>query len=181
MADRLGDADVEQRLARLDDLLDHVEQVPGPTTDAALDAVRTLTEVYGEALARILRLVDPERITQVAADELLSHLLVLHGLHPGTVAERVERALDAIRAHGGEVELAGIEAGVARVRVPAAGCQSCSSTTETLEQVVTESVLALAPELSAVETVREPAPAPEPSLIPAEALLRRTASAGRQA
>ena len=69
------------------------------------------------ALARALALAaEPAGFV---ADELLGHLLVLHGIHPDPVERRVERALDemapAVRERGGEVALAGLDDGVAHV------------------------------------------------------------------
>ncbi|PRX50994.1 Fe-S cluster biogenesis protein NfuA [Prauserella shujinwangii] len=180
---RLDDGAVERRLARLDELLAHVERYPGPTADTALEAVRTLTDVYGEALARMVDLA-ADRAGRFSADELVGHLMVLHDIHPEPVADRVRRALDGLRAHlgtrGDGVELLGIDGAVARVRVSGGGCGcgSAGSPDGTLEQAVRESVLALAPELRDVEPVREPTGGGEPSLIPVESLLSRTAAAG---
>ena len=176
MADRLTDQDVERRLAALDDLLGRLEQTPGATAAAGLDAVRALTEVYGEALARLmahLAGVPPAR-DAAAADDLIGHLLVLHGLHPQPVSERVSRALDGIRpyarSHGGDVELAGITDGVARVRL-AGTCDGCPSSASTIELVVREAVLGLAPELTDVQPVRDAAA--KTPLIPLSQVRRR--------
>jgi Fe-S cluster biogenesis protein NfuA len=110
-------------------------------------------------------------------DELVYHLLILHGIHPQPVEARVARALDDvrpyIRSHGGEVELVGIANGVARVRL-SGSCQGCASSAATLEHAVTESVLAVAPELTGVEAAPGPAGQPRsPALIPADSLLRK--------
>ncbi len=142
--------------------------------------MQTLAEVYGEALAWVLGLASPPVVDQLVGDELVGHLLV-HDIHPDPLADRVERALDEVRpyieSHGGQVELAEIDAGVARVRLSGA-CKSCSSSSATLEQAVTESVLALAPELTGVEPVQDAGDERSPSVIPVDALLRRTASVG---
>ncbi|UNS99879.1 NifU family protein [Streptomyces tubbatahanensis] len=158
---RLADADVEARLARLDELLERVESVAGPTAEAALEAVRGLTQVYGEALARVRDLAGPRLTGALTDDRLLSHLLVLHQLHPDPVEQRVADAVEGVRAvlaqRGADVELVGVEAGVASVRVTAKGCGT--SATTALE-AVRETLLAAAPELTAVRRVAsEPAPA----------------------
>src|SRR3954453_17142756 len=49
---RLADAAVRERLTGLDELLERVEQIPGPAGELALEAVSALAEIYGEALAR---------------------------------------------------------------------------------------------------------------------------------
>lgn len=179
---RLDDAAVQRLLVRLDELLDQIEQVPGPTAESALEAVRTLTAVYGEAMARTLEAAGPELAEAFCADELLNHLLVLHSLHPGSVTDRVERALERVRPaverKGGRIELAHVDSEVATVRLLSGGCGSCSP--QEVEQAVSESVLALAPELTRVETVEQTPGEDAPSLIPVEALLTRTgAAAGR--
>ncbi|WP_369205641.1 NifU family protein [Streptomyces sp. PU-14G] len=158
---RLADADIEARLTRLDVLLERVEGVAGPTAEAALEAVRGLTQVYGEALARVRDLAGPELTGALTGDRLLHHLLVLHRLHPDPVEQRVADAVDELRAalarRGADVELVGVEAGVASVRVTAKGCGTSASA---VEEAVRETLLAAAPELTAVQRVAsEPAPA----------------------
>ncbi len=197
MAD-LADGEVEERLARLDGMLAELGEDGGPLARLALEAVGTLSEIYGTALSRALRIIgDAGAVADaVEKDDLLAHLLVLHGLHPQSVTERVERALADVRpyvgSHGGEVELAGItDAGVARVRFSGT-CSTCSSSIATLERVIRDAVLVAAPELSRVEA-EPPTPVAhprtsgnggarerrgDPALIPVEALLRRTPTAG---
>jgi Fe-S cluster biogenesis protein NfuA len=170
---RLSGPQVEERLAVLERLLGQIEQGGGPGSEIALDAVATLTAVYGEALARIVDAV-PEATAGLAADELVGHLLILHGLSPVPVRERIVAALKGVKSRDGDIRLAGLDGGVARVQLAVHGC---SSTTAPLRDAITAVVLAVAPELAAVEV--EPAPvATEPALIPVEAVLRsRQASA----
>lgn len=186
---RLDDEAVRGRLIRLDELLEQVEQAPGPATQQALEAVDLLVQVYGEALGRVVA-HERERadgVDWMVQDELLSHLLVLHGLHPHPVEDRVEQALEEVRpyvhSHGGEVSLEAIdEDGVVRVSL-SGSCSGCASSAATLEHAVSDAVLTAAPELSSVEAVgvtptSHTHPRPEPALIPVEALLRRPATAG---
>lgn len=86
---RLADAAVRERLTDLDVALGDLEQSPdgGP----ALDAVAVLLEIYGEALARVLDHADPATRAALTADELVGHLLELHGIRPPTVPARPER------------------------------------------------------------------------------------------
>lgn len=178
---RLSNDAVQDRLSRIDELVDLVEQAPGPTAEAALEGIQCLLEVYGEALARVIDAVPEGVLEHLAGDELLAHLLVLHDLHPGTVEDRVRQVLDELRpplaSRGGELELVGIEDGVARVRLSGGGCGHSASAD--LEQVVADSVLALAPELGSVESVHDGDGTQ--ALIPVEALFRRPVATGRSA
>lgn len=179
--DRLDDEAVEARLTRIDELLDGLQQMPGPTAASAVEAVALLTEVYGEGMARVLGWVGQGVLSRCADDQLVRHLMVLHDLHPDSVEQRVRRVLDDIRpqleSHGGQLELTDITEGVARVRISGGGggCGGGASTEE-LAQAVTDSVVALAPELASVETL----PGEESDqqvVIPVEALLHRPADA----
>jgi Fe-S cluster biogenesis protein NfuA len=177
---RLDEEAVAERLSRLDGLLEQLERVPGPMTGAAIEAVRTLIEVYGEALARVLDGADRSLVDRMAGDDLIGHLLVLHGIHPEPPERRAARAVDAlrpaVRERGGDIELADVTEGVARVRLAAKGCGSSSAA---LEDAVREAVLALAPELTGVE--RAPGQdARRPAFVPLDALSVRSASAGER-
>jgi Fe-S cluster biogenesis protein NfuA/nitrite reductase/ring-hydroxylating ferredoxin subunit len=99
-----------------------------------------------------------------AEDELVSSLLLLHGLHPQDVETRVVRALEEVRpylqSHGGNVELLGVEGGVARLRLQGS-CSGCPSSTMTLKLAIEEAVQKAAPDLEGIEAegVTEPKPA----------------------
>lgn len=175
---RLDNAAVRDRLARLDGLLEQVEAIPGPSGEIALEAVSALAEVYGEALARAIAYAsDTPGLTQsIVEDELLGHLLVLHGIHPDPVERRVTRALDelrpAVQERGGDLELSGIDRGVAMVQLSIKGCSSAG-----VEDAVREAVLTAAPELSDVQ--RAPAAAKrDAAFIPVDTLLSRSCGAG---
>lgn len=177
-AARLADPDVEARLARLDELLEALESAPGPTTRSATEAVRLLTEVYGEALARVLDRADATLAARLADDELLDHLLVLHDIHPESAEQRAARAVERlrpeVRERGGDVEWAGVDGDVARVRLTAGGgCGSgCGGGGGEVTAAVREAVLAMAPELTAVE----PLPStPAPAFVPLTTLTHRGA------
>ncbi|GAB2919160.1 NifU family protein [Streptomyces heilongjiangensis] len=177
---RLAGPDVEARLARLDALLEEVESAPGPAARAATDAVRLLTEVYGEALARVLDHADAPLAARLTDDELLGHLLVLHDIHPEPPEQRAARAVErlrpAVRERGGDVEWAGVDGDVARVRLTSGG--GCGSGCGggggggDVSDAVREAVLAMAPELTAVEPVPQ---APAPAFVPLTMLKRRDA------
>ena len=76
----------------------------------------------------------------------------------------MRQALDDVRpylgSHGGDVELLGVENGVARVRLEGT-CNGCPSSTVTLRNAIEEAIMGAAPELERVEAegVAEPQPA----------------------
>jgi Fe-S cluster biogenesis protein NfuA len=140
-------AQVDARLAALETLPDRVAQT------AAFEAVQALMDLYGAGLARILDLA-PEVGAKVAEDELVSHLLLLHGLHPIHIQARVEAALESVRpylaTHGGNVELLSVDDGVAHLRLQGT-CNGCVSSTATLKQAIEEAIYKAAPDVERVE------------------------------
>jgi Fe-S cluster biogenesis protein NfuA len=144
---------VIDQVSRVEQLLESIDDDP-----RALEAVQAVVDLYGEALARLLAGADP------VEDELVSHLLLVHDLHPVDVETRVRRALDDVRpylgSHGGDVELLGVEDGVARVRLGGT-CDGCPSSAVTLQNAIETAILKAAPDLERIEAegVAEPAPA----------------------
>ncbi|MFJ9817313.1 NifU family protein [Streptomyces sp. NPDC101151] len=183
---RLPDPAVEARLARLDELLAGLESVPGPAAGEALESVTLLTEVYGEALARVLDHADEQLRGRLADDELLGHLLVLHAIHPESAERRAARAVErlrpAVRERGGDLEWAGIEDRVARVRVSTGGgCGAgCGSGSADVTAAVRAAVLAAVPELRSVEPVAAERRA-APAFVPLTTLTHRTARQPQEA
>jgi Fe-S cluster biogenesis protein NfuA/nitrite reductase/ring-hydroxylating ferredoxin subunit len=146
--------------------------------------VGVLLDLYGDGLARMMEVVaegeDRERnLEAFARDELVSHLLLLHGLHPLDVEARVVAALEEVRpylhSHGGNVELLGIEGGVVRVRMEGS-CDGCPSSAMTLKLAIEEAVLKAAPDLEGVEAEglpEEPPPKPTTTFVAGPTLRRK--------
>ena len=116
--------------------------------------------------------LDAVALDALAADELVSGLLLVHGLHPYDVTTRVAAALDSVRpylgSHGGDVELLGIDdAGVVTLRMLGT-CDSCPSSTVTLQLAVEGAIQAAAPEVTAIQV--EPGARSTPGLISVESL-----------
>jgi Fe-S cluster biogenesis protein NfuA len=177
---RLDDRAIRRRLGVLDEQLAQLENTPGPVGELALAAVSGLAEIYGQALARALDLVDPALVERMLGDELIGHLLVLHGIHPSPIEYRTSRVIEglgaALSARGAEVELAGIDQGVAILRLSLKGCGTSAAS---IEQGVRDAVLVAVPELSAVTFV--PAErAGRATFVPLDTLMRPVPSPRRQ-
>ena len=151
----MDDAEVRELVARVESLL-------GGLDERATEAVQALVELYGEALARVVAGADP------VEDELLSHLLLVHDLHPVAVETRVQRALDDVRpylgSHGGDVELLAVDDGIARVRLGGT-CDGCPSSAVTLRNAIEEAVMRAAPDLDGIDAEGVAEPQPQSQLV----------------
>ncbi len=169
---------------RLEQLLDALGTGGPLARQRAEELVRVVVDLYGAGLERLLVLAGPDltesTVDALAADELVSGLLVVHGLHPHGVAERVERALESVRpylrSHGGDVQLLGVDGDVVRLRL-LGHCDGCAGSTATLRSAVQDAVEAAAPEVVRIDVAEPTAPAhpaPTAPLIPVDALTVRT-------
>jgi Fe-S cluster biogenesis protein NfuA/nitrite reductase/ring-hydroxylating ferredoxin subunit len=171
---------VEAAGQRVEELLDQIAGRDEVAAELTEELVRELMALYGAGLARILERLyraAPDALTDMAADPLVSGLLMLHDLHPSDATARVEAALEGIRpylaSHGGGVQLISVADGVATLRLEGS-CDGCGSSQVTLQHAVEGAVLEAAPEIERIE-VEGVAPAGSAGgLIPAKSLsLRR--------
>jgi Fe-S cluster biogenesis protein NfuA len=158
----MNDLEARDRVGQVEALLEAVEALPDPAArETAMDLVQALLDVYGEGLARIVA-AGNGLVDELAHDELVSHLLLLHGLHPVPLEVRVREGLDEVRPylemHGGDVELLGIEDGVARLRLKGS-CSGCPSSALTLKHAVEEAITKAAPDVADIVAEDDPAPA----------------------
>lgn len=146
---------VRDEIVRAETLLSDLGSGSEPVAGThALEAVQAVIGLYGECLARLLRRIEqaghPEVVADVARDELVSHLLLVHDLHPVGVEGRIGTALAEVEGafEPDSLQLLDVRDGVARIRVAVRGCRSTAARMRTS---VEEAVLAAAPELDRVE------------------------------
>lgn len=155
----MRDVEASDRVAQVEGLLEQVEQLGDPVAhETATALVRATVELYGAGLERIVAAVaerdDGELAAAFATDELISHLLLLHDLHPVALEDRVRAGLAQVRpyleSHGGDVELLEIAEGVVRLRMNGS-CSGCPSSAATLKLAIEDAIYKLAPDVVAIE------------------------------
>jgi Fe-S cluster biogenesis protein NfuA len=144
---------MEDRVRRIEALLDAVGQQPEVT-----ELVQALLDLYGEGLRRIVPRLNGA-LDELAGDELVAHLLLLHGLHPVPLERRVEGALEEMRpyldTHGGDVRLLGVADGVVRLQLQGS-CSGCPSSAVTLRHGIEEAIYKAAPDVERIEAEDAP-------------------------
>ncbi|MFJ5692318.1 hypothetical protein ACIP9X_00500 [Arthrobacter sp. NPDC093125] len=147
---------------------------------SAEDLVRQVADIYGSGLRRIMEILqdqgklDDATVEALAADSLVSGLLVFHGLHPRSLEARVAAAVDRLRpylgSNGRDVELEGTSLdGVVRLklfRTQPGGPPSSAPLKSELEAAIKTA----APEVTAVDVAVVEKTAGSPDLIPVDAL-----------
>lgn len=158
-------------IEKIEGLIKTIENLPDPTARAsALGLVQALMEFHGEALDRLMEIVANEGeagyaiFDRFAADEVVSNFLLLYGVHPVSIEDRIASALESVRpylqSHGGSVALLGVNNGVVRLRLEGS-CKTCPSSTVTLKLAIEDAIYAAAPDVVSIEAegVGEQSPA----------------------
>jgi Fe-S cluster biogenesis protein NfuA len=156
--------EVGERVRRVEGLIENLEHTLNPVMRGQVqEIVGLLLDLHAEGLERLLgRLLqagDAGRslLVEAARDDAIGGLLLLHGLHPLGLEERVRGALDGVRpyltSHGGNVELVGLdERGVLSLRLEGS-CHGCPSSSATLKSTIEQAIRAAAPDVTEIVVV----------------------------
>lgn len=155
----IQERDAERLVEQLNSLVEELEQYPDTEVrDKALDLVQIILELYGEALRRMMRSLDDlplkdQILGRLLGDDIIRAVLLIHGLMPVELRDRVAAALKELRPYllsqGCDVELIGVEEARARVRLMRSGkgAPPIAVLQQELERALTEA----APDLVGVE------------------------------
>ncbi len=141
---------------RIEQVLDELQATADPRiVDLAEELLRLVSELYGGGLARVVELAReqaPGLIGALVDDELVASLLLVHGLHPDALDRPGGRRTGSVRpllaAHGGDVELLGIDEDAGAVLLRLLGsCDGCPSSAGTLQGAVEGAIVEAAPEI----------------------------------
>jgi Fe-S cluster biogenesis protein NfuA/nitrite reductase/ring-hydroxylating ferredoxin subunit len=155
----VDDAQARELVGRVESLLEEVESLPDAAArDKATALVQALLDLYGEGLERMVDCIagrdDGLLAEALARDELVSHILLLHGLHPAPLADRVRSALGEVRpyleSHGGNVELLSVDGGIVRLRLEGS-CSGCPSSAMTLKLAIEQAIYKAAPDVVEID------------------------------
>ncbi len=156
-----GDGVPDDLVARVSELQAELDGLADPhARDVAAELVGAVIAMYGEGLARIMAALDesggPGAIVRDALvqDGTVSSLLLIHDLYPVALEQRVAEALATVRpymaSHGGDVELLGLEDGVARLALTGS-CNGCAASRATLELAIKQALDEHAPDLAGLD------------------------------
>ncbi len=181
MTNGLDAREFQAELQRLDVMLQDVEHTSDPADrERTREIVRAVLGLHSAGLERLLAHLEAAGasgqtiLDACARDDVVSGMLLLHGLHPLDVTARVRLALDEVRpylrSHGGNVMLLGIADGVVRLRLEGS-CHSCPSSTVTMRQTIEAAIAGKAPDVTAVEVEELADSLPIPAAGPARVAL----------
>src|SRR5436190_22740515 len=100
---------------RLQVLIEQIQSQPNPAARRLLqDCLQSLLAFYGDGLAHILKHIQDagpmgeQILERLLCDHTVSGILLIHGLHPLALEDRLRGALEKVRpymqSHGGNIE-----------------------------------------------------------------------------
>jgi Fe-S cluster biogenesis protein NfuA len=166
-----NDNNFEEKMHRVEELITSVEAWPdAKNRETALELVQTLMDFHGAGIGRMMDItadagaVGYAIFDDLARDGLVANLLLLYGLHPADIIDRVLNAIETVRPslnlHEGDVELLGIENGIVSLRLKGS-CDGCPSSELTLKHTIEEAIYAAAPDVTGIEVEGVVADQPE--------------------
>jgi len=153
--------DLAREGQRIQQVVEKIGTLRDPATQKMLqETLESVLTFYGHGLERILELIDNAGPDGEKVRDVLIHdpgvrgLLLIHGLHPVPLEQRLAEALDKVRpymeSHGGNVELVSLENDFAKLRLQG-HCKTCPSSTVTLELAVRAAIEEACPDLAGFE------------------------------
>jgi len=161
-------------IAQIDELLLKLDALPDRAARAlALDLVQAVMNLHADALQRVLDIVTasaPEVVPELGGDELVSRVLVLHGIHPDDFETRFARAIDRLErffdSRGAGIEV--LEAGPELIRLRFTGRRPGAG--PAAQKAIEDAIYEAVPEIG--ELIVEGIEAPqEPGFVPLSSLL----------
>lgn len=152
----------QRRLGRVDELIAALEKSPDQKVrEQTRELIQTLLDLHATGLERILESVHNTGaqgaavIDELGRDQLVSGVLLLHGLHPLDLETRVRTALETVSPrlglHGGAVELVSVsDDGAVRIKLEG-NCNGCPSSRITLHSTIEEELYTAAPDITSLE------------------------------
>lgn len=154
------DKDLRGEIQRIGELVQQIELIADPAVRAAAkNLMQLLMDLHGAALEKALEIVAEAGdqgmniIDRLGRHPLVSSVLILYGLHPEDIENRVVKAVDKVRPQlrkqGCEVELLGVSDGAIRLRVET-GSHTCGSTSKTVQATLEGAMYDAAPDLTSL-------------------------------
>lgn len=155
----IKDKDGEELIGQLNLLVEQLEQHPDTEVrDKVLDLVQIILHLHGESLRRIIATLESEPnrdqiLARMVGDEVIGSILLIHGLMPGSLYDRVWAKLNELRPYlvsqGCDVELLGIDDARARMRLIRSG--KGAPPIAVLKGEIEKALSEVAPDLAGVE------------------------------
>ncbi len=152
----MDNAQFQDRMQRIEELIAAIQEHANPVVRAsAVELVRALLDIHRAGIADILEQIgrqgEPGQtiLNELLLNDLVSRLLLLHGLHPVDLATRLDRALEhaqpRLRTYGADAEFTQVTHDVVALRVRGGS--------DDVHRLLEQAILAAAPDVLRIEFI----------------------------
>lgn len=153
----MDNAEFQQHAQRVEQLVERATSIPDEAArTTALELMQSLMDLHGSGLTRIVEVLaesgEPGRnmLAELGKDPLICGLLVLYGIHPVSLEQRITASVDRVapqvRKLGGAVGLLSVSEDAVRLSIQTSGT-GCHSSPDALQQLVEQAIREAAPEV----------------------------------
>jgi hypothetical protein len=153
----MNNSEFQAHTEKIEQLLQLIHGAEGEAArTAAVNLMQSLMDLHGAGLSRIVELLSDggetgrKALAKVAADPLVCGLLVLYGIHPIPLEDRIQQAIEKLQPQlqktGARLTLASVADAVVRITFhsPRPDAHSATAVRATIEQTIRE----VAPEVA---------------------------------
>jgi len=178
----MNDQQTRDRIQKIEALIDRFERSTDPDVrEDARQLVQALMDLHSISLSQIVTILldqgasGQQILHELMNNENVSGLLILYGLHPLSLSDRVNNAVQKLQplldSHHSTLELISCEEGAVQLRLVVNSNGGHSSSIE-LQQLIREAIIGAAPDFADL-TIQVIAPEPQPVFVPLQGLGKR--------
>ncbi len=152
----IASSEFQAHTGRIESLVERVSNLADEEArNTALELLQSMMDLHGMAISRIVELLGASEagrasLARLGGDPLICGMLVLYGVHPVPLEERVAKAIESVRGqlrkHSGSAELIVVSGLVVEVKIESSG-HGCGSSPDALRETVEQAILEAAPEI----------------------------------
>lgn len=153
----MNNSEFQRHAGKVSELVQRVSALPDPEARTmALDLVQSIMDLHGATISRIVEQLEaagePGRswLAKLASDPMICGLLVLYGIHPVPLEQRVEQAVQQLapqlRKSGMRLQVLAISDGVVRLDLEKEA-REVRYSPEKIKATIEQAILEAAPEV----------------------------------
>ena len=166
MSLQMNSGEFQQSAAKIEQLLERATALTDADARAtALELVQSFMDLQGAAVTRVVEILSESgesgrnALAKLGKDPLVCGLMVLYGVHPVALEDRVKGAIEQVtpqlRKNSASVELLDVTESAVRIKLDTTS-HGCGSSPDAAKQLVEQAIREVAPEVAEVVVEGEP-------------------------
>lgn len=166
MSPQMNSGEFQQSAGKIEELLERASALTDADARAtALELVQSFMDLQGAAVTRMVEILSESgesgrhALAKLGKDPVVCGLMVLYGVHPVALADRVKSAIEQVtpqlRKNSASVELIDVTETAVRIKLETTA-HGCGSSPDAAKQLVEQAIREAAPEIA--DVIAEGAP-----------------------